>query len=334
MVTQVPIKLDFKKCNLRYKDAETLAYMLAENPFGESKVTSLQLRENRLRKEGAKLLSPALKVSTTLQFLSLDSCHIGVSGMKSVCEALKTNTSISSLSLYRNVFDVDGARALGAALKTNTTLKFMDIGHNRVRMTGLKSIIEGILANPGSVLSELAMKWNFITDEGFTHLFDQLVLPKQGRAQNLKKLWIRSNFLSEYHKVELSKRLAAANLTGQVYVDDFEGVNLLAKEYIDRSIWVAPMPESMMHLRQEVVNYFFSGIHECGFVVDVRMGKSRPVAGRSQSNYFCIVEYAHENSVPRSLKLASKKLAKFQGRPVRIYKAGTKTVVNFPSQKR
>ena len=69
-------------------------------------------------------------------------------------------------------------------------------------------------------------------------------------------------------------------------------------------------------------------------VVDVRIGKGRAVQGRSKDNVYCIVEYAHENSVPRSLKLASKKQAKFSNQPVRIYKAGTKTAVNMPSQRR
>ena len=66
----------------------------------------------------------------------------------------------------------------------------------------------------------------------------------------------------------------------------------------------------------------------------MRFGAGRAVPGRSKSNVYCIVEYAHENSVPRSLKVASKKLAKFNGQAVRVYKAGTKTAVNMPSQKK
>lgn len=105
--------------------------------------------------------------------------------------------------MYRNIIDVDGARALGEALKTNTSLTFIDIGHNRIRLTGLKSIVEGILANPGSVVNELAVKWNFISDEGITYLLESLVLPKTGRTQQLKKVWLKNNFLSDYHKIEL-----------------------------------------------------------------------------------------------------------------------------------
>lgn len=160
-----------------------------------------------------------------------------------------------------------------------------------------------------------------------------MILPQAGRSQQLKNLWIKNNFLSEFHKIELHKRLVEANLTGTIYVDDFEGVTLLAKDYIDRSIWIAPMPRGMLGQDEQVAR-FFSQQHKCGFVIDVRMAKGRSVPGRTKDNIFCVVEYAHENSVPRSLKLASKKLAKFQGNPVRIYKAGTKTAINMPAQRR
>ena len=132
----------------------------------------------------------------------------------------------------------------------------LDIGHNRIRLTGLKSITEGILANPASQVTEMSVKWNFITDEGFSYLFDQLILPKPGRAQQLRKVWIKNNFLSEFHKIELNKRVNDANCTGQVYVDDFEGVSLLSKEFVDRSIWIAPMPESMLPNRPAVAKFF------------------------------------------------------------------------------
>ena len=117
---------------------------------------------------------------------------------------------------------------------------------------------------------------------------------------------------------------------------------MLAKEFIDRSIWIAPMPRSTLNTQVTTAEFFMQSrqepgkkdLYNCGFVVDVRMGKGRSVPGRTRENVYCIVEFAHENSVPRSLKLASKKLARFGGQPVRIYKAGTKTAVNMPSQRR
>ena len=116
--------------------------------------------------------------------------------------------------------------------------------------------------------------------------------------------------------------------------DDFEGANLLMKEYIDRSIWVAPMPRSMTSQKETQIAKFFQEQHSCGLVVDVRLRQGRTIPGRTRPNVYCVIEYAHENSVPRSLKLASKKLARFDGQPVRVYKAGTKTAVNMPSQRR
>ena len=189
-------------------------------------------------------------------------------------------------------------------MKTNTSLKFLDLGHNRIRLTGLKSITEGILANPASQVSEMSIKWNFITDEGFSYLFDAIVFPKTGRTHMLKKLWIKNNFMSEFHKIELARRLDETTLTSQIYVDDFEGVNLLSKEFSDRSVWVAPMPFSMVNMKNNISS-FFSVSNKCGFVIDVRLAKGRAVPGRTKDNVFCIIEYAHENSVPRSLKLAS-----------------------------
>ena len=87
--------LDLQKTNLTAKDAESIAYMLADNPFGDSKIVSLMLQQNKsIGKEGAKLLAPALQSNTTLRFLNLDSCRIGVSGMKNLAESLKTNSSL------------------------------------------------------------------------------------------------------------------------------------------------------------------------------------------------------------------------------------------------
>lgn len=43
LATMSDLNLNLKKTGLRAKDMETIAYMLAENPFGESKIQSLML---------------------------------------------------------------------------------------------------------------------------------------------------------------------------------------------------------------------------------------------------------------------------------------------------
>ena len=72
LATMSPMVLDFKKCGLNWKDTETIAFMLAENPEGASQIHSLQLQQNKLGKEGAKFLAPALKTNTCLSYLNLD----------------------------------------------------------------------------------------------------------------------------------------------------------------------------------------------------------------------------------------------------------------------
>lgn len=99
--------------------------------------------------------------------------------MKALCLSLKVNKTLKTVNLYRNIIDVDGARALGDVLAVNKTLEFIDIGHNRIRCTGLKAVVDGIVMNPGSKLSKLAIRANFIADEGVRYLFHHLVFKKQ-----------------------------------------------------------------------------------------------------------------------------------------------------------
>jgi hypothetical protein len=115
------------------------------------------------------------------------------------------NDTLRHLNLYRNIIDVDGARSLGRLLKVNTSLEFLDVGHNRIRQTGLRAIVDGIVENPSSKLTQLGVRSNFINDDGFSYLFDRLVIPENERKQQLRELFIKQNFLSEYHKINLAK---------------------------------------------------------------------------------------------------------------------------------
>jgi hypothetical protein len=75
-------------------------------------------------------------------------------------------------------------------------------------------------------------------------------------------------------------------------------------------------------------------IHDCGLVVDVRLRSGKMPNGRTYANNYCMIEFAHENSVPRGLKVASKKLSSFNGQWARIFKAGTRTAICLPNQRR
>lgn len=182
------------------KDMDLIAHAIGENPVAPCKITRLNLSKSPIMKEGAKLLAPGIAANKSIMHLDLSHTKIGVSGMVRISEALQKNSTLKSLNLYRNILDVDGARSIGAMLKVNSTIEFMDIGHNRIRQTGLKAICDGVLANPKSKLSELGIRANFINDDGISYLFEKLVIGKQ----QLKQVYLKTNFLSEYFKISLS----------------------------------------------------------------------------------------------------------------------------------
>lgn len=77
-----------------------------------------------------------------------------------------------------------------------------------------------------------------------------------------------------------------------------------------------------------------SSTNECGFITDVRISKGSKAPGRPMSNEYAVVEFLDQNSVARSLKLASVQKAYFGGIKCRIFKSGTQTAILQPQQKR
>jgi hypothetical protein len=94
----------------------------------------------------------------------------------------------------------------------------------------------------------------------------------------------------------------------------------------DRTIWISPMPLSSAVNPNEIMR-FFEKAQECGFVKDIRVRIGPDVPKRPSKNVYAFVEYAHENSLPRSLRVASKKMSSIGGTRFRIFRAGTKTTI-------
>jgi len=84
----------------------------------------------------------------------------------------------------------------------------------------------------------------------------------------------------------------------------------------------------------EKLQRFFQTQFECGLIADIRVKKGPKIPGKTKENYYAIIEYAHQNSVPRSLRVASKKNSTLDGNRFRIYKAGTRTIVFYRPSKR
>ena len=181
---------------------ELFAAGLYENPVAETtKLRVLNLRNNKILKEGAKLLAPALAGNKTLEVLDLSECKIGVSGTAAIAEALMKNNTLKTLNLYRNRIDVDGARAIRELLKCNTTLEFLDVGYNRLRQKGIMAITDGICENvEGSKIKHLGVRFNFIKDEGFAYLFDKAILKEKSK---IEYIYTMQNYMSEHFTLDL-----------------------------------------------------------------------------------------------------------------------------------
>lgn len=311
--------ISFESCYLNKNDGDIISLALKVDSR-LSNIRVLNLARNGLRKEGAHSLAAALSAEgVQMRHLDLSGNRIGVSGAKAFAEMLKKNKSLEVLNLFSNIIDVDGARALKESLKVNNTLRELDVGLNRLREKGVMALAEGLSENRTSAMTTLGLRYNFISEDGITEFFKKALL---GGHCKLHHLYIKGNYITEPTVVQLQKQLTDGKVT--LHVDMFEKLKYLVQSKLERSIWISPMwpndPEAATKIRS-----FFEDNHKVGVVVDVRIRTGPKIASKPKPNNYAIVEFAHINSVPRALRVASKKQAVIHGNRIRIYKAGTRT---------
>ena len=201
------------------KSIELYAWSIGKNPVSPCKTLKiLNLSKNDITKEGAKILAPALEENKSLEYLDLSQNRLGVYGMQLIAQSLKKNQTLKGLNLFKNIIDVDGARALRELLKVNRSLEFLDIGHNRIRAKGLEAVSEGII-NGSCPLKSLGLRMNFINDDGFQSFFDEVILSKISKIENL---YLKENNFSQYKADKLHSKMKEEKL--KIYVDQFESM--------------------------------------------------------------------------------------------------------------
>ena len=121
---------------------------------------------------GAKALSKALMVNTTLTTLELPGNSIGRNGAKALSKALKLNSSLTTLNLTNNSIDFSGIQALSEALKSNSTLSTLDLSQNSINVNGALALSNALKIN--SALTDLNLYMNRISDIGAEALLDTL----------------------------------------------------------------------------------------------------------------------------------------------------------------
>ena len=96
---------------------KTLIYNIKSNL-----INSLNLSGNEISDEGAKAISEALKVNTSVTNLDLSYATIGYEGAKAIAEALKVNTTITSLDIVANQIGAAEAKDIVDSIERNVDL--------------------------------------------------------------------------------------------------------------------------------------------------------------------------------------------------------------------
>ena len=162
--------LDLSKSSINKENIELITYSIGQNPFrgaAQNTIKILNLQNNNLTIDGAKILAIGLKANKTIEYLDLSHNQLKACGGQRIAQALHENSCLRGLNLYKNTLDVDGTCAIRDLLKVNPSIEFLDIGHNRIRNKGLEAIRDGIMARSDSKLKSLGLRSNFINDDGF-----------------------------------------------------------------------------------------------------------------------------------------------------------------------
>lgn len=305
--------LDMAKCGMRNKKDMYLLSTCIDNPIYKTSCSFLNLSGNKINKEGAKLFCEVLRKQFTLRHLDLSGNKLGVSGCQAVAKALLNNTTLRHLNLYSNQMDVDGARCLKETLLVNDTLEYIDVGSNRLRDKGILALAEGISGNKTCALKGISLRYNFVSDDGADKFFEIIL-----QHSKIDKVFIKHNYLTEPFITNLENIIKETKQG--IYVDCLDKLKFLDQAKLDRSIWISPLNASFT---AESITAFFQDQHKCGLVKDVRVYHGNFIPGKPQENRYAMVEFEHENSVPRSLRVASKQQSMLFGHRFRIYKAGT-----------
>eukprot|EP01124_Arcella_intermedia_P007626 TRINITY_DN146_c0_g2_i1.p1 TRINITY_DN146_c0_g2~~TRINITY_DN146_c0_g2_i1.p1 ORF type:complete len:552 (+),score=95.05 TRINITY_DN146_c0_g2_i1:598-2253(+) len=133
-----------------------------------TKLTTLDLSDNALGVEEAKLISDVIRTNSSLESLNLDRNDLGPSGVGHLVEALKVNTSLRTIFLTRNKIGGDGAKLISDLITRNTPLRHLNIAFNQISHLGTEAIFESLRSN--STLRSVDLTWNEIDQSGVNKL--------------------------------------------------------------------------------------------------------------------------------------------------------------------
>ncbi|XP_035384619.1 NACHT, LRR and PYD domains-containing protein 3-like isoform X1 [Electrophorus electricus] len=184
---------ELKGCGLTEKGCEALALAFSENRL---ELRELNLRENRLKDSGMKLLCAGLASPyCKLERLELRYCNLGVGSCEDLASALSSASSrLRDLNLRDNKHMLDlGIIHLSKGLKNqNCKLEKLQLSGCMLSEMSCGALACALGSNP-SGLRELELSCNRVLDAGVEHLSDGL----RGPHCKLEKLFLCRCHLTE-----------------------------------------------------------------------------------------------------------------------------------------
>ena len=128
--------------NMKLSDI-TGAY-LARAMKNNHTIAKLDLGENLLGPKTCSVLAESLKVNKSLHFLSLEANQLidknGASCVKPLYDIISNNSSLRYLNIWRCNIGVEGGRLISDAMVNNSTLTCLDLGYNGWDFTDIQKI--------------------------------------------------------------------------------------------------------------------------------------------------------------------------------------------------
>ena len=149
----------------------------------ESSATSLDLRGNQIKGEGALALAASLGASRSLRSLSLEWNSLGLfpEGFRALASCLSaSNSTLTSIDLRNNRLTADAGTALSSALRTNRSLNTLDLRWNSLGELGCRSLSQALEQN--STLTTLHMSGNNASESTLKSIRTSI---ERNRGQNI-----------------------------------------------------------------------------------------------------------------------------------------------------
>ena len=261
-----------------------------------------------------------------LEELDLSKNSLGYSGIETLSKALEVNTTLKKLNLFHNLFNVDGAKRIGDALEINSNIEELDIGYNRIKNAGFKKFIDSLKKNKNLNLKALGLKYNLINDKIFE---EEMGLIEDEENIKLEKIDLKNNslttgFIQKYYDEKFSK------MKKKLKTDIFDVLAFMKPDKLDRTVWIANNEEPdknaiMMEIERCDKDCTIAERSHVGIPLFMRKKRGRKTGRKKQKackNMF--VEFIMPNSVNRMLKLSATSQFRINGKPKKIFKAGTK----------